>query len=479
MLINKQNGRNMSLLIKSGLVVTSNGSYKSDVFVKDGKISAIGTSLSSEYEKIAIEVIDATGKYILPGTIDPHTHIDMPYMSVRTTDDFKTGTIAAACGGITSLIDFELLGKEATIKEALDAKMLLAKDKAVIDYSFHPSFPEVTDEILKEMKEAIQVYGSPSFKVYTTYSFRVDDYSLIKLLEKAKEYGGLVQLHSENHSMIQIMNERLEKDGKLEPYYHVLSRPPIVEEEAVTRATCFTKFTDSQLYIVHLSSKEGLEKVKEARDRGVKVFAETCPQYLLLDDSFLKNGWDGAKYVMSPPLRTKESIDALWKGIAQGYIQTIGSDHCPFNFQGIKDMFGKDDYRKIPGGIPGIETSLMLMHSEGVIKGRISLEKMVEVTSTNVANIFGLKDKGEIVIGKDADIVVFDPKQIFTISCNKLHMNVDYNPYEGMEVTGMPYMVFSRGKKVAQWSKDHVEFVGKAGAGRFIKRMPFNTMIKI
>ena len=465
----------MNLLIKSGLVVTSTGSHKRNVFVRDGKIAAIGTSLSAECEKIAEEVVDASGKYVLPGAIDPHTHIDMPYMNVRTTDDFETGTIAAACGGITSLIDFELLAKGATIKEALDARMLLARDRAVIDYSFHPSFSEVNDAILNEMKDAVQVYGTPSLKVYTTYSFRVDDYALIKLLEKAKEYGGLIQLHSENHSMIQVMNERFEKGKKLEPYYHVLSRPPIVEGEAVARAVCFTKFTGSQLYIVHLSSKEGLEQVKNARAKGLKVYAETCPQYLVLDDSFLKNGWEGAKYVMSPALRTKENIDALWEGISQGYIQTIGSDHCPFNFHGIKDMFGKNDYRKIPGGIPGVETSLMLLHSEGVVKGRISLEKMVEVTSTNVARMFGMKDKGEIAVGKDADIVVFDPKQKFTISYKKLHIYVDYNPYEGMEVVGMPYMVFSRGKKVAQWSKDHVEFIGEAGAGKFIKRMPFKA----
>lgn len=466
----------MSLLIKSGLIVTSNGSYKSDLFVKDEKIAAIGTSLAAEYEKTAEEVVDATGKYILPGAIDPHTHINMSYMSIRTADDFLTGTIAAACGGITSLIDFELLEKGVSIKSALDAKMLSAKDRAVIDYSFHPSFSEVNDAILKEMKDAVKLYGTPSFKVYTTYSFRIDDYSLIKLLEKAKEYGGLIQLHAENHSIIQVINERLEREGRFEPYCHALSRPPVVEEEAVERAICFTKFTNSHLYIVHLSSKEGLEKIKEARDKGLRVYAETCPHYLVLDDSFLKNGWEGAKYVLSPALRTKESIDALWKGIAQGYIQTIGSDHCPFNFHGIKDMFGKNDYRKIPGGIPGIETSLMLLHSEGVVKGRISLKKMVEVTSTNVADIFGMKDKGEIAIGKDADIVVFDPKQKFVIGCKKLHMNVDYSPYEGMEITGMPYMVFSRGKKIAQWSKDHVEFVGKAGAGRFIKRMPFEVL---
>ncbi len=466
----------MSLLIKSGLVVTSTGSYKSDVFVKDGKIAEVGNSLSAEYEKIAEEVVDASGKYVLPGAIDPHTHIDMPFMGTKSTDDFLTGTVAAACGGITSLIDFEVLGKGVTIKSAIEAKKLLAEGKAVIDYGFHPCITEVNDTILEEIKDAIEVYGTPSFKLFMTYSFRADDYTLIKVLEKAKECGGLVQLHAENHSMMQIMHERFEKQGKLEPYYHAMSRPNIVEEEAIQRAIYFAEFTDSQLYIVHLSSMEGLNRIVQARAKGLRVYSETCPQYLLLEDScYKKPNWEGAKYVMSPPLRTSESNEALWKGIASGDIQTIGSDHCPFNFHGMKHMFGNGDYKKIPNGAPGIETTLMLMHSEGVVKGGISLEKMVEVTSTNVARMFGIKNKGEIAVGKDADIVVFDPKQKFTISCKKLHMNVDYNPYEGMEVTGMPYMVFSRGKKVAQWNNDCVEFVGKAGAGKFMKRMPFEA----
>lgn len=467
----------MSLLIKSGLVVTSTGSYKSDVLVKDGKIAEVENSLPAEYEKLAEEVVDASGKYILPGAIDPHTHMDMPFMGTRSTDDFLTGTVAAACGGITSIIDFEVVGKGVSIKSAIAAKRPLVEGKAVIDYGFHPCITEINDVLLEEIKDAIELYGTPSFKLFMTYAFRADDYTIIKMLEKAREYGGLIQLHAENHAMLQIMNERFERQGKLDPYYHAISRPNIAEEEAIQRAIYFTKFTDSQLYIVHLTSKEGLNRIVKARAKSLRIYSETCPQYLLLDDRcYKKPNWEGAKYVMSPPLRTKESNEALWKGIATGDIQTIGSDHCPFNFHGMKDMFGKDDYKKIPNGAPGVETILMLMHSEGVLKGRISLEKMVAVTSTNIAEIFGMKDKGEIAVGKDADIVVFDPRQEFTISCKKLHMNVDYNPYEGMKVTGMPYMVFSRGKKVARWNKDHVEFIGKAGAGRFVKRMPFKQI---
>ncbi len=464
----------MSLLIKSGLIVTSTDSFIGDVYVENDLITAIGSNLSSQFEKTTDEIIDAKGKYILPGVIDPHTHIDMPCMGTRTTDDFTSGTIGACCGGITSFIDFEHLAKGSTMKGALAQRKALAQKLSVIDYAFHIGITEVNELLLAEMDRTIHEYGVPSFKAYTTYDFRVSDQELIKLLKKAKESSGLIQLHSECHGMIEEFREQFDREGKNSDLYcHALSRPAITEAEAVSRAVYFTKFTDSQLYVVHLSSKEGLEVVKEAQDRGIKIIVETCPQYLTLDDSCLKKGWESSKYIISPALRKKADIDALWEGIADGYIQTIGSDHCPFNFHGIKDMNGKNDYRKIPGGAPGIETTLMLMHSEGVVKGRIKLEKMVEITSTNVANVFGIRNKGEIAVGKDADIVIFDPKQKFTINYQKLHMKVDYNPYEGMEITGMPYLVFSRGRKVAQWNKDRVEFTGRIGSGQFVYRAPF------
>jgi dihydropyrimidinase len=255
-----------------------------------------------------------------------------------------------------------------------------------------------------------------------------------------------------------------------------MSRPNIAEEEAIYRASKMVELTGSRIYIVHLSSKEGLWIVKEARDRGVNIYAETCPQYLLLDDErYKESDWNGAKYVMSPPLRTKESNDALWQGLRGGDLQVVATDHCPFDFNGKKDMNGKDDYKKIPNGAPGIETLLIMLHSEGVAKGRISLEKMVDVLSCGTARMFGLKDKGEIAVGKDADIVVFDPNQKFTVTQSKLHMNVDYTPYEGFEVTGMPKVVYSRGKKVSEWNGEQMEFVGEVGWGRFIKREPFEN----
>jgi len=302
----------------------------------------------------------------------------------------------------------------------------------------------------------------------------VDDATMIKLLEETKKYGGLVQVHAENVYIIQHMNELLEKEGKLSPYYHAVSRPNIAEEEAIARAAKMVELTGSRIYIVHLSSKEGLAKVKEARDNGIDVYAETCPQYLLLDeDRYNEPDFGGAKYVMSPPLRTKESNAALWGGLNSGDLQVVATDHCPFDFNGKKDMFGKDDYKKIPNGAPGIETLLMLLHTEGVVKGRISLERMVDVLATGTARMFGLKDKGEVAVGKDADLVVFDPQQKFTITQSKLHMNIDYTPFEGMEMTGMPVAVYSRGKRVAEWNGEQVAFVGEVGRGKFVKREPF------
>jgi dihydropyrimidinase len=460
----------MSVLFKGGTVVNATGRYLADVFADGNKIKAIGTDLDNP----ADEVVDAKGKYILPGAIDPHTHISMPFMGTYSQDDYETGTIAAACGGVTCVVDFDLQQKGETLHEALERKKALADGKVCVDYSLHPAIMDPRPDVIDEVKKACRDYGTPSFKIFMVYDFRVNDATMIKLLEETKKYGGLVQVHAENFYIIQHMNEVLAKEGKLEPYYHAVSRPNIAEEEAVGRAAKMVELTGSRIYIVHLSSKEGLWKVKEARDRGVDVYAETCPQYLLLDDERYKEpDFNGAKYVMSPPLRTKESNDALWEGLRGGDIQVVATDHCPFDFKGKKDMFGKDDYKKIPNGAPGIETLAMLLHSEGVVQGRISLERMVDVLSTSTARMFGLKDKGEIAVGKDADIVVFDPTQTFTISQGKLHMNVDYTPFEGVKITGMPSAVYSRGEKVARWNGDQMEFVGKVGHGRFVKREPF------
>jgi dihydropyrimidinase len=462
----------MSVLLKNGLVVTTTGSYVADVYVEGDRIKTIGTGLAVK----ADETVDAKGKYILPGAIDPHTHIAMPFMGTTSADDWKTGSIAAACGGTTCIIDFNLQGKGESLRDAVDKQKAKADGKTVVDYSIHPGVTDARPDVIDEVKKAIHDYGTPSFKIFLFYDFRVDDYAMIRLLEETKKHGGLVQVHAESFDIIKRLNEQFATAGTMSPLYHAKAHAVIAEEEAVSRAATAAEFTGSRIYIVHLSSGQGLWKVRKARDRGIGIYAETCPQYLTLnEDRYNEPNWGGAKYVMSPPLRTPDNSAELWMGLRDGDVQTIGTDHCPFNFKGQKDMNGKDDYKKTPNGAPGIETMLMLMHSEGVVKGRISLERMVDVVSTGTARMFGLADKGAIAAGKDADIVVFDPKRKFTISQRKLHQNVDYTPWEGLEVTGMPEIVYSRGKRVAEWASDQMKFVGDAGRGKFVKRVPLTA----
>jgi dihydropyrimidinase len=459
----------MSVLLKNGLVVTSTGSYVADVFVEGDIIKAVGSGLGMK----ADESVDATGKYILPGAIDPHTHIDMPFMGTTSSDDWKTGSIAAACGGTTCIIDFSLQGKGEMLKDAVERQKGKADGKTVVDYSIHPGVTDARPDVIDEVKKAIHEYGTPSFKIFLFYDFRVDDYAMIRLLEETKTHGGLVQVHAESFDIIRRLNEQFAASGKLGPMQHAKAHAILAEEQAVERCAAAVEFTGSRIYIVHLSSSRGLWKIKQARDRGLRVHAETCPQYLTLNEErYNEPDWNGAKYVMSPPLRPQESLDEMWLGLRDGDVQTVGTDHCPFNFKGQKDMNGKDDYKKTPNGAPGIETMLMLLHTEGVVKGRITLERMVDVVSTSTARMFGLSNKGAIAAGKDADIVVFDPKRKFTISQKKLHQNVDYTPWEGWEMTGMPQIVYSRGKKVAEWSGDQMKFVGAPAAGRFVKRAP-------
>jgi dihydropyrimidinase len=457
----------VSVLLKNGLVVTASGSFPADVYVVGERIQSVGMGLAER----ADEVVDATGKYILPGAIDPHTHIDMPYLTTRSSDDWTTGSIAAACGGTTTIIDFGMQGKGETLLQALDAERERAEGKAAVDYGVHLGIGDVRPDVIAEMRRAVREYGVPSFKVYMFYDFRVSDAALIRLLEETRRQDALLQLHAESYDMIHSLEERMGEKGRRDPLSHARAHAELAEEDAVSRAVRAVELTDGRIYIVHLSTRRGLEVIRSARRRGIRVNAETCPQYLTLSEELYSlPDWNGAKYVMSPPLRTATDQDALWEGIRDGLIQTTGTDHCPFNFHGQKDMNGREDWRLIPNGAPGIETMLMLMHSEGVAKGRISLERMVEVLSTGTARMFGLGDKGAIAPGKDADIVVFDPKRRFTISRDLLHQRVDYTPWEGREITGMPQIVYSRGRRVAEWAGDRMRFVGEIGRGRFIKR---------
>jgi dihydropyrimidinase len=370
-------------------------------------------------------------------------------------------------------VDFNLQAKGESLKDAVEKQKAKAEGKSVVDFSIHPGVTDARPDVIAEVEKAIHEYGTPSFKIFLFYDFRVDDYAMIRLLEETKKHGGLVQVHAESFDIIRRMNEKLAAAGTLSPMDHARAHAVIAEEEAVDRAIKAVEFTGSRIYIVHLSSGQGLWKIKKARDRGLRVYAETCPQYLTFNEErYNEPDWNGAKYVMSPPLRSRESQEEMWQGVRDGDVQTIGTDHCPFNFKGQKDMNGKDDYKKIPNGAPGIETMLMLLHTEGVVKGRITLERMVDVLSTSTARMFGLTRKGAITAGKDADIVVFDPKRKFTIGQKKLHQNVDYTPWEGWEMTGMPQIVYSRGRKVAEWSGDQVKFVGEQVKGRFVKRDP-------
>ena len=434
----------MSVLLKNGLVVTSTGSYVADVFVDGEKIKSIGSGLSVK----ADETVDATGKYILPGAIDPHTHIEMPFMGTTSSDDWKTGSVAAACGGTTTIIDFSLQGKGEMLQDAVERQKGKANGKSVVDFSIHPGVTDARPEVIEEVKKAIHEYGTPSFKIFLFYDFRVDDYTMIRLLEETKKHGGLVQVHAESFDMIRRLNEQFEAAKTLDPIHHAWAHAALAEEEAVDRAAKAVEFTGSRIYIVHLSSSRGLWKIKQARDRGVRIQAETCPQYLTLtEDRYKEPNWNGAKYVMSPPLRCQESLDELWLGLRDGDVQTVGTDHCPFNFKGQKDMAGKDDYRKIPNGAPGHRDhahahahrgSREGPHHAGAHGGRPVHRHGADVRPGRQGRHRRRQGCRHRCLRSE------DGK--FTITQKKLHQNVDYTPWEGWEMTGMPDIVYSRGK---------------------------------
>ncbi len=454
----------MSLLISGGTIVTATDLYRGDVFVEGETITTIGTSLTMP----ADTVIDATGKYVLPGGIDCHTHLDMPFGGTTSADDFETGTIAAAYGGTTSIVDFAIQYRGQTLHHAWETWMKKAEGKAAIDYGFHMIMTEVNDQIEQEM-DALVSQGVTSFKLFMAYPgvFMLDDASIFKALLRTGKNGGTICMHAENGGVIDVLVQKALAEGKTAPKYHALTRPPRAEAEATHRAIALAEMADVPIYIVHLSAAEALEMVTEARDRGLPAYAETCPQYLFLSyDNYEEPGFDGAKYVMSPPLRQQDTQDRLWRGLAFNDLQAVSTDHCPFCMKEQKIM-GKDDFSKIPNGAPGIETRMSLVYDGGVRTGRISLNRFVELTSTSPAKIFGLfPKKGTIAPGSDADIVVFDPDRRTVLSAKTLHMNVDYNPYEGREVTGAADTVLSRGRVVI----DRGTFVGRAGAGAFIKR---------
>jgi dihydropyrimidinase len=453
-----------TLLIKSGTIVTATDEYVGDVLVENEKVTTIGTALSLPADR----VIDATGKYVLPGGIDVHTHLDMPFGGTTSADDFESGTRAAAHGGTTTVVDFAIQYKGQRLHDAWEAWQKKAEGKATIDYGFHMIITELSDQVEQEMDALVQ-QGITSFKLFMAYPgvFMLDDASIFRALLRTGQNGGTICMHAENGGVIDVLVKRALAEGKTAPKYHALTRPARAEAEATHRAIALSEMADVPIYIVHLSAAEALEMVTEARDRGLPAYAETCPQYLFLSyDNYEEPDFAGAKYVMSPPLRPKETQDKLWRGLAFNDLQVISTDHCPFCMKEQKEL-GRDDFSKIPNGAPGIETRMSLVYDGGVRQGRISLNRFVELTSTSPAKIFGLfPRKGTIAPGSDADIVIFDPQRTMTLGAGTLHMKVDYNPYEGREVTGVTETVISRGKVVI----DNGKFVGRAGAGSFLKR---------
>ena len=456
----------MTLLIKNGTIVTATDQYKGDVFVDGEKISVIGTSLAMPADR----TIDATGKYLFPGGIDVHTHLDMPFGGSMSSDDFETGTIAAAYGGTTTVVDFAIQYHGQTLHHAWETWMKKAEGKAAIDYGFHMIITELNDQVELQMDELVS-QGVTSFKLFMAYPgvFMLDDASIFKALLRTGNNGGTICMHAENGGVIDVLVKKALAEGKTAPKYHALTRPARAEAEATHRAIALAEIAGVPIYIVHLSAPEALEMVTEARDRGLPAYAETCPQYLFLSyDNYEEPGFAGAKYVMSPPLRPKDAQDRLWRGLAGNDLQAISTDHCPFCMKEQK-VLGEHDFSKIPNGAPGVETRMSLVYDGGVRTGKISLNRFVELTSTSPAKIFGLfPRKGTIAPGSDADIVVFDPEKKLTLGAKTLHMRCDYNPYEGREVTGATDTVISRGKVVIDAGK----FTGKAGAGSFLKRDP-------
>jgi dihydropyrimidinase len=454
----------VSILIKNGTILNASDIYRGDVFIEGDRVTTIGTNLTMPADR----VIDAGGRYVLPGGIDVHTHLDMPFGGTTSADDFESGTIAAAFGGTTSIVDFAIQYRGQTLREAFEAWSAKAAGKAVIDYGFHMIITELTGAVEDEM-DAMVNEGVTSFKLFMAYPgvFMLDDASIFRAMLRTGKNGGTICMHAENGGVIDVLVKQALAEGKTAPKYHALTRPARAEAEATHRAIALAEMADVPVYIVHLSAAEALEMVTEARDRGLPAYAETCPQYLFLSyDNYEEPGFEGAKYVMSPPLRPRETQDRLWRGLAFNDLQAISTDHCPFCMKEQK-VLGHGDFSKIPNGAPGIETRMSLVYDGGVRTGRISLSRWVELTSTSPAKIFGMfPRKGTIAPGSDADIVIFNPERSQLLSVNTLHMKVDYNPYEGRTVQGVSETVISRGRVIVEDGK----FVGRKGAGEFLKR---------
>ena len=452
-------------LIRNGTVVTARETIAADVLIEGERIREVRASIPAQ---AARKVIDATGLYVMPGGIDAHTHLDMPFGGTTSADDFETGTRAAAFGGTTSIIDFAIQARATRMREALDAWWRKAEGRACIDYGLHMIVTDLGEAGLEDMDDMVRE-GVASFKLFMAYPnvLMVDDATIFKALSQTARNGALICMHAENGSVIDVIIARALAEGKTAPIYHALTRPPRAEAEAVHRAIAMAEIAGAPVYIVHLSSEDALNEVREARDRGVPAFAETCPQYLLLSIEELERpNFEGAKYVFTPPLRSKDHLPKLWDGLKHDHLQVVSTDHCPFCFADQKTL-GKDDFTKIPNGGPGIENRLQLIYHHGVNAGKLSLNRFVELTSTTPARLFGMYPrKGEIAPGSDADLVLWDPNAVHTISAKTHHMRVDYSMFEGFQVKGDARTVLSRGEVIV----DSGRFAGKPGRGNYLKR---------
>lgn len=460
----------MGIILKGGKVVTAVDTYYADIRIEGEKIVSIGIDI----EKSEDEIINAKGCYIMPGGIDTHTHFDLDVGNLITADDFESGTKAAIIGGTTTILDHATQNKGESLKETLRKQHEKSDGVCYCDYGFHMGITDWNIKTSNEMEDMIKE-GVTSFKMYMAYKgkLQVDDGEIFKALKKSKKINALLCFHCENGDVIEELACEAKASGNKSPYYHAITRPVEVEREAITRLLNLAEIADVPVYIVHLSSKEGLLSILDAKKRGVKVYVETCPQYLLLDDSYYgekeSDNFEGAKYVISPPLRKIYDQDALWNGISSREIITIGSDHCSFNYEGKKSL-GIEDFTKIPNGVPGVENRMGLIYTYGVLRGRISINEMVAITSTNAAKLFGIyPQKGTIAAGSDADIIVWDPDFNSFISAEKQTQNVDYTPYEGFKQQGRVLHEFLRGNKVIF----NTRFLENEPLGKFLFRKTY------
>jgi len=477
----------MDTIVRGGTVVTASDQYVADIGIEDGVITRIGRDLLGDLGVDASgggatgrvtepagngpRVIDATGTLVIPGAIDAHVHLDMPFGGTVTSDDYETGTIAGVCGGVTTIVDYCLQSVGGSLAEALETWHGKGEGKAVIDYGFHIAVTDLNPTVMAELPTVVG-QGVTSIKCFMAYKgvFQIPDDTLFQLLEQARELGALVNVHAENGDVIDVLTKRFIAEGLLSPWYHRASRPPEVEGEATGRAIALAELARAPLNVVHVTCHQALEKIEAARDRGSEIYGETCPQYLLLnEEQYHETDWDGfggAKYVMSPPLRARSNNDILWRALAQGNLQTLMTDHCSFRMRDQKAR-GRDDFSKIPNGAPGIETRLPIAYSEGVRKGHFSLQTMVAQLSTNAARLYGMyPQKGTIGVGSDADLVLLDPAKRVTLSAKTLNQDTDYTPFEGLECTGAPVLTLSRGDVIAVDGT----FTGQRGRGKFLRR---------